>query len=283
MNGRRATVEIRAVNHRFFDLKLRAPWFDAVVEDLVTQAVRKRVQRGSFTVTLREEGSVTSAAVRVDVHTAQNVARALDELRTTLGMTDPIPLTLVAAQPGVIQVGESGDQSEQRWNGLQPAVEGAIDQLISMREREGAALSRDLLDRLTKLDGFASEVEKLAASAPEEWRRKLTERLGKLAAAAHTQPGSGIDEARLYVEVAIMADRLDVTEEIVRLRSHLSQARALLAQDEAVGRRLDFLVQELGREVNTIGSKSQSAEIARRVVEAKAELEKIREQVQNVE
>jgi uncharacterized protein (TIGR00255 family) len=279
VGGRRATVEIRAVNHRFFDLKLRAPWFDAAVEDLVTQAVRRRVQRGSFTVTLREEGAVASAPVRVDVMTALNVAKALDELRTSLGMSQPIPLELIASQPGVIQVGEAGDQSEQRWLGLQPAVEGALDQLISMREREGAALSKDLLERLARLEVFSLEVEKLASAAPEEWRRRLTERLGKLAAAAHAQ----VDEGRLYAEVAIMADRLDVTEEIVRLRSHLAQARSLLDQDDAVGRRLDFLVQELGREVNTIGSKSQSAEIARRVVEAKAELEKIREQVQNVE
>ena len=279
VNGRRATVEIRAVNHRFFDLKLRAPWFDAAVEDHVTHAVRKRVQRGSFTVTLREEGTLAAAPVKVDVSTALQVARALSELGVALGLNDPIPLTLIAAQPGVLQVGEVGDQSEARWQGLQPAVEAALDQLITMREREGGALARDLTERLAKLDVFSHEVEKLASSAPEEWRRRLSERLGKLAAAAHTQ----VDEARLYAEVAIMADRLDVTEELVRLRSHLDQARTLCDQDDAVGRRLDFLVQELGREVNTIGSKSQSAEIARRVVEAKAELEKIREQVQNVE
>jgi uncharacterized protein (TIGR00255 family) len=281
VGGRRATVEIRAVNHRFFDLKLRAPWFDAAVEDQVTQAVRRRVQRGSFTVTLREEGAMGASAVRVDLATAVSVAKALDELRRALGhpVSEPIPLSLIASQTGVLQVGEPGDQSEQRWVGLQPAVEGALDQLIGMREREGAALARDLKERLERLEVFARDVERLAASAPEEWRRRLTERLGKLITAAHAQ----VEEGRLYAEVAIMADRLDVTEEIVRLRSHVGQAAALLDQDEAVGRRLDFLVQELGREVNTIGSKSQSAEIARRVVEAKAELEKIREQVQNVE
>ena len=281
VNGRRATVEIRAVNHRFFDLKLRAPWFDAVVEDHVAQAIRRRVQRGSFTVTLREEGAGTAAAVRVDLVTALQVAQALDELRRALGhaTSEPIPLQLIAAQPGVILVGEQGDPSEQRWAGLQPAVEAALDQLIDMREREGQALARDLLERLARLEEFAIEVERAATGAPEEWRRRLSERLGKLTGAAHTP----LDESRLYAEVAILADRLDITEELVRLRSHIAQARSLLDQDDAVGRRLDFLVQELGREVNTIGSKSQSAEIARRVVEAKAELEKIREQVQNVE
>src|SRR5688572_33024023 len=111
VGGRRATVEIRAVNHRFFDLKLRAPWFDAAVEDLVTQAVRRRVQRGSFTVTLREEGAVASAPVRVDVFTALNVAKALDELRSSLGMSAPIPLELIASQPGVIPVGVGGGTS----------------------------------------------------------------------------------------------------------------------------------------------------------------------------
>jgi len=281
VNGRRATVEIRAVNHRFFDLKLRAPWFDAAVEDHVTQAIRRRVQRGSFTITLREEGAGTAAPVRVDLVTAHQVAQAFDELRRALGQstTDPIPFQLIAAHPGVIQVGDLGDPSEQRWAGLQPAVEAALDQLIEMREREGEALARDLLERLSRLEEFSVDVERVAATAPEEWRRRLSERLSKLVGAAHTP----LDESRLYAEVAILADRLDITEELVRLRSHIAQARTLLEQDDAVGRRLDFLVQELGREVNTIGSKSQSAEIARRVVEAKAELEKIREQVQNVE
>ena len=288
VGGRRATVEVRAVNHRYFDVKLRAPWLDAALEERITSALRRRAQRGSFTVTLRDEGALVGPAVKADLAAARAVAAALDEVRRGLGLAEPVPLALVVAQPGVLAVEEPADLSEQRWAALAPAVEAALAELVAMRRREGETLALDLAGRLDRLERFAQDVGGLAAGAPEEWRRRLSERLGKLIAAAPGAPAP-FDEARLAAEVAVLADRLDVTEELVRLRSHLGQARALLtpglAIDEAepVGRRLDFLVQELGREVNTIGSKSQSAEIARRVVDAKAELEKIREQVQNVE
>jgi uncharacterized protein (TIGR00255 family) len=177
----------------------------------------------------------------------------------------------------VLQLGESGGDPE----AVAAALELALDELVRMRKREGDTLARDMSARLGRLRDFAGEVGGLAASAPEEHRRRLTERVQRLLQASPGAPAP--DEARLAQEVALLADRVDITEELVRLRSHLDQALALVADDAPVGRRLDFLVQELGREINTIGSKSQAAEIARRVVEAKAELEKIREQVQNVE
>lgn len=282
VGGRRATVEIRAVNHRFFDLKLRASSIDPAVEDRIGQTLRKRVERGSLTLTVREEGVATAQTVRVDLPFAKNVAAALDELSRALGHTEPVPLGLVVAQPGVMQIGEppAGEgAADAAFFLLSPALDGALDELIAMRRREGATLAADLLARLARLDALAGEIEKLAVVGPEEARRRLSDRLHKLLAGS----GVAVDEARLAAEAAVLADRLDVTEELVRLRSHFAQVRALVAEDAPVGRRLDFLVQELGREINTIGSKSQSAEIARRIVEAKAELEKIREQVQNVE
>lgn len=274
-SGRRVTVEVRAVNHRFFDVKLRAPPLDPAVEDRITQAIRKRAERGSFSVTIRDDALGGGGGVRVDLAHARSVAGALDELRAALGLEEPVTLALVAAQPGVLQTGEPSHDPE----AILAALDAALEELVAMRRREGAALGADLRARLDRLEALAREVEELAAAAPDEWRRRLEERLARL-----LQPtGMTLDEQRLAQEVAVLADRLDVTEELVRLRSHLEQARALVAEDAPVGRRLDFLVQELGREINTIGSKSQSAEIARRVVEAKAELERIREQVQNVE
>jgi uncharacterized protein (TIGR00255 family) len=275
--GRRATVEIRSVNHRYFDLKVRTGPLDAALEERVVAQVRKRAERGSFTVSVRDEGVAGAAGARVDVALARGIAAALEELRVALGLSGSVPLELVAAQPGVLQVGEAGGDPEV----VAAALDAALEELVSMRRREGHTLAVDMGARLGRLREFAAEVATLAASAPEEHRKRLTERIQRLLSSTPGAPT--LDEARLAQEVALLADRVDVTEELVRLRSHIDQALALIAEDAPVGRRLDFLIQELGREINTIGSKSQAAEIARRVVEAKAELEKIREQVQNVE
>ncbi len=271
--GRRVTVEIRAVNHRFFELKLRAT-LDPRVEDAVGQALRRRVERGSLAVLVREEGSGGRAPFRVDLDAARTVHAALDELRRAVGSIEAVPLALVLAQPGVV-AGDSGADPDATLAALAPALDAALDELVAMRRREGEALARDLAARLGRLETLAAEIRGITADAPAELRRRLDERIAKL--------GATLDEQRLAAEVALLADRADVTEEVVRLGAHLAAARAHLAEDVAVGRRLDFLVQELGREINTIGSKSQLVEISRRVVEAKAELEKIREQVQNVE
>jgi uncharacterized protein (TIGR00255 family) len=278
--GRRATVEIRSVNHRFFDLKLRAPWIDPGIEERISHVIRQVADRGAFSVTLREEGIAQGARVWVDTALAQSIAGALEELRLALADPNPVPLALVAQQPGVINLGEGGVRDpDVVFAVVQPALATALHKLVDMRRQEGAALAADLGRRFGHLSDLVNQVNTLAAASPEEWRRRLTERLQKLLAPTNV----ALDERRLANEVAILADRLDVTEEVVRLCSHLFQAQALLAKDEPAGRRLDFLIQEISREVNTIGSKAQSAEIVKHVVEAKAELEKIREQVQNVE
>jgi uncharacterized protein (TIGR00255 family) len=275
--ARRATVEIRSVNHRFFDLKLRTGPLDPALEERVVAQLRKRAERGAFTLAVRDEGVGASAGARIDLNVARGIAAALEQLRSELGLTGGVPLELVASQPGVLQLGEGGGDPE----AVLAAVDAAVDELVRMRQREGETLARDMIARLGRLRDFATEVASFAKSAPEEHGRRLAERVQRLLS---TTPGAPtLDEGRLAQEIALIADRMDVTEELVRLRSHLDQALALIAEDAPVGRRLDFLVQELGREINTIGSKSQAAEIARRVVEAKAELEKIREQVQNVE
>jgi uncharacterized protein (TIGR00255 family) len=278
--GRRFSVEARSVNHRFLDLKLRAGGLDARAEEAVQQAVRRRVERGALTLTIREDGGAGRHPVRVDVDAARQVHGALEGLRHALGYVEPVPLDLVLAQPGVLVPADAEGQ-DAALPGLLAAVDAALVELGGMRRREGAALAADLLDRIGRLGGLADAIAAHAAEVPAELRRRLEERIGKLL--ADRAPPVAIDENRLAAEVALYADRADVTEELVRLRAHLESLRAAIAEDAAVGRRLDFLVQEVGRELNTIGSKSQSVDITRRVVDAKAELEKIREQVQNVE
>jgi len=277
--GRRVTVEIRAVNHRFFDLKFKTSALDPRVEDAVGQAIRKRAERGAFAVNLRDEVGGRGGPVRVDVEVARSVHAGLDELRRALGYLEPVPLALVLAQPGVLATADSAADAEAVLAALAPAIDAALDSLVAMRRREGRALAEDLLGRLDRLAVLAEEVAALAADAPQSLADKLKERIARLLGVAGLQ----IDEARLATEIVVFADRTDVTEELVRLSAHLAAMRGHIGEDVPVGRRLDFLVQELGREINTIGSKSQSSEIARRIVEAKAELEKIREQVQNVE
>ena len=279
-DGRRVVVEIRAVNHRFLDLKIRGQSLDPAVEEAVTGAIRKRIERGSVTAGLRIEERGGAAALRVDQEVAKQMYTELSALRAALGIEEPVGLALLCAQPGVLVPQEAAANAEALVACASEAAAQALDLLVAMREAEGAALTQDAGARLGRLATLADEIAQRADTAPGDARRRLEERLARLLQGSRVE----VDEARLAQEVALLADRLDVTEELVRLRSHLEQAGQLMAESQgAVGRRLDFLVQEMGREINTIGAKSQSAEIARAVVAAKAELEKVREQVQNIE
>jgi uncharacterized protein (TIGR00255 family) len=268
-DGRRVTVEVRAVNHRFLDLKLRVP-LEADTERRAAEAIRRRVERGAITVALREEGPATRG-VRLDLALARGVYAALSELGRALGVEGPISMSLVAAQPGVLSFGEPAEGDAL----FLAALDAALEAMVAMRRAEGDALARDLAGRLDRLETLTRDITRLASGAPVALAARLRERLDRL--------GADVPPERLAAEAALLADRADVTEELVRLASHLAQARELVAAEASSGRKLDFLVQEMGREVNTVGSKSPSAEISRCVVEAKAELEKIREQVQNVE
>ncbi|HWM87523.1 MAG TPA: YicC/YloC family endoribonuclease, partial [Kofleriaceae bacterium] len=278
--GRRAVVEIRTVNHRFMDVKLRGVPLDAALEEKVTSRVRERITRGSVTVAIRLDGAAASSSLRVDQEAARRIHAELRQLAVTLQLEPRISLDLIASQPGVLVPMESDRSSDALGECVVEAIDRALEGLVAMREVEGNALARDLVARFDVLRGLGDGIDRLARSAPEDAERRLRDRLGRLLASGKV----AVDEARLAQEVAILADRMDVTEELVRVASHIAQLGELLRMPhQAVGRRLDFLVQELGREFNTVASKSQSAEIARLVVEAKAELEKVREQVQNVE
>ncbi|HEY5951191.1 MAG TPA: YicC/YloC family endoribonuclease [Kofleriaceae bacterium] len=281
----RATVDVRAVNHRFLDLKLRGALAPAV-EDAIGSRVRGAIERGAVTVSVhlvREGGSGTT---RIDQAVARNAHQQLSELARVLGTPGP-DLALVLAQPGVVVQVEDEARDDSDTPAVLAALDAALAQLTVMREGEGVALARELVARLDELAALRATFEKLAADVPERVQRRLQQRLERLLADEVSDKSADaagwLDPNRLAQEVALLADRADVTEELVRLASHLEQARSLVIGSAAAGRRLDFLVQEIGRELNTIGSKSAMTEISSAVVEAKAVLEKVREQVQNVE
>jgi uncharacterized protein (TIGR00255 family) len=280
----RATVDVRSVNHRFLDLKLRGAPLQPSLEEAVTSKIRAAVERGSLAVSvhLTREGE---GATRIDHEVAKQTHRMLADLARELSLPPP-DLALVLAQPGVMITGDD-HRDETDDTAVLSAVDAALVQLRKMRDNEGAALERELLSRLDELAGLKRTIARLASDLPERTHKKLKARLDKLLSdEAHDKSNDiagWIDPARLAQELAVLADRADVSEELVRLDSHLEQARSLISGTTASGRRLDFLVQEIGRELNTIGSKSAIAEISSAIVEAKAVLEKVREQVQNVE
>lgn len=271
--GTRATVDARSVNHRFLDLKLRGGIAPAI-EEAISTKVRAAIERGAVTISIHMERA-SAAGMRIDGDAAKAAHDALAAVATRLGLAGP-ELALVLAQPGVIVSGDDRDDDE-AVVAVGGALDAALTQLESMRKAEGIALATDLTARLAELDRLRAQLATLAAGVPAQLAKRLSDRIKRLLEDTPVEP------ARLAQEIAMLADRADITEELVRLASHLDQARAMIAKGGPAGRRLDFLVQEIGRELNTIGSKSALAELTAVVVEAKAMLEKVREQVQNVE
>jgi len=269
----RATVDVRSVNHRFLDLKLRTGLLPAAIEDAIAARVRGAVERGAVSIAIHIAGGA-QGGMRIDGDAAARAHRALGELAARLALPGP-DLALVLAQPGVVVNDDAVDDSTGAL--ALEALDAALVQLDAMRSAEGTALAAELRLRLDELVAARTQIAVLAGSVPQQVARRLAERVKRLC------DDAALDPARLAQEVALLADRADVTEELVRLASHLDQARALLEATGAVGRRLDFLVQEIGRELNTVGAKATTVEITTTIVAAKATLEKIREQVQNVE
>jgi len=272
------TVEIKTVNHRYADITVKLPRSLMALENEVRREVGQTLRRGKIDVFVNFGSAEESTVVPVLNRTLALAYRDLfTQLRNELGLSGGVTLELLASQRDVIQLREAEVAPEVLRDCVLQAMAQATGQLLAMRHAEGEATAADLRERLAQLDGLLMEVERRAPQIPQEWQGKLLERLARL------QQGLDYDPQRVAQEVAMYADRCDISEEVVRFRSHLTQFRALFDDAEAVGRRMDFLVQELNREVNTMGSKSNDAELTRAVVAMKAELEKVREQVQNVE
>jgi uncharacterized protein (TIGR00255 family) len=275
--GEELTVEIRSVNHKFCEVKIRLPREVAALENALARLVKDRLARGGIEVSIRRGGPGGVMAPRVDAALAEAYARAFTEVQARLGLHEPLRLADIIGAEGVIKLEDREIDLDSARAAAEQAVAAALEALVAMRAQEGEALAADLEARLRTVEVVLSRVEVLAPQAVEHHRARLAERVLELTR------GIPLDPARLAQEVALLADRGDIAEEITRLRSHLVQARLLLASDEPAGRKLDFLVQEMHRETNTIGSKSQHAEISSAVVTLKAEVERMREQVQNVE
>jgi uncharacterized protein (TIGR00255 family) len=274
------TVECKSVNHRHLDVSLKLPRVLAAFEADARRLIQASVQRGrvdvSTTVTTAE-GTVLNP-LTVNVAQAREYADAARRLSEALDLSDGPSLGWVMGQPGVLtreeQVTLSADEA---WPLLEKALAGALALMVERRETEGAALARELTGLRAVLTGHVEAVARRVPAAVERRAARLTERMRAML------DGAELDQARLAAEVAVWADRTDVSEELARLRAHLTQLAALLDGDEPVGRTLDFLIQEINREVNTIGSKADDLEISQAVIAAKATLEKMREQVQNIE
>jgi uncharacterized protein (TIGR00255 family) len=275
--GRRLRVEIRTVNHRYFNLSAKLPSDLTLFEGELRERLRRDFDRGHLSVQARwTESADRLAGFSVDLERARLVATRLREMQSALGLGGEVTVELVARQPEVLTSGFNG-APEVAWSEVEPVVAQAGAECRAMRAREGEALTAELSHRLDLLERAARDI---AAQAPE----RLTRERDRLrAAVADLLNGRATDEERLAQELAFLADKLDITEELVRFKAHVAAARDALSADKPIGKQLGFLAQELGREVNTIGAKAGDAEIAQRVIAMKGELEKFREQLENLE
>ena len=270
-------AEIRGVNHRFLDVRVRLARELGELGGFVEQLAREKLTRGRYEIALRVEGA-TSRTPILDRTRARSAYSALCELRDELAPGTDVPLSLLAAIPDLF-VSADDHETDRLRGAARSAFDAAVASLDGMREREGRALASDLTDRLERLRSIAKKVESRAPEVVETHRRRLRERAERLRTAAELE----VDPSRLEQEIALFAERSDICEELTRIGSHCAQFAGLLSRDEAIGRRLDFLLQEMAREANTIGAKSPDAPIAHGIVDMKAEIERMREQVQNVE
>jgi uncharacterized protein (TIGR00255 family) len=277
VGGGRIRLEIRTVNHRHFNLAAKLPGELAALEGEIRERLRREFDRGHVALHGRwTEYPERASGFAVDLERARLVTERLRDLQGALGLGGEVTLELVARQPEVLSLGSS-ESAEIAWSDLEPVVAKAAAECRGMRAREGEALAAELRHRLELLEAAA---ERVAARAPG---RLVRERDRLRAAVTELLDGRPADDARLAQELAFQADRLDITEELVRFRAHVAASRGALAGDKPAGKQLGFLAQELGREVNTMGAKANDAEIAHEVIAMKGELEKFREQLENLE
>ena len=277
-HGVTATVELRGVNSRYLEVSARLPRSLSRRENDVREALRSRISRGKLTVTVNlERESDGDIPLSVNVQAARAYHKLLNDLRKAVRSTERVRLAHLLQFPEVFESREADATDEREWTVARKALDAAADMLHEMRTKEGAELANDFRSRLSLLEQRVEEVERLSRGQVPRERARLRERIGQLLEQER------IDEGRLEMELTMLADRLDVTEECVRFRSHTKFFREAIDDKEPAGRKLNFLVQEMNREVNTMGSKSNDTGIAHLVVGMKEELEKIREQLQNIE
>jgi uncharacterized protein (TIGR00255 family) len=271
-------LELRSYNHRFLDPRARLPWPSAELEHRLLMQIRKRLARGRVDLVIRQESGAGGAArLRVDADVARALARAMKEIEVLVGCDNATAAALVGQPRELVTTDVEAPDATRVWAPLSQALDEALEALIEMRRREGEALRVDLEGHMDELHRLVESVRRQVADEPARHRARLRERLGALA------EDVTMDPQRIEQEVALAADRCDVSEELARLESHLRQMRDMAAQQGPVGRKLEFMLQEVNRELSTIGAKTLSADVSHLIVEGKATVEKMREQVQNVE
>lgn len=278
VDGMNVTVELRSVNHRYFEFTAKVPRTYGFLEEKLKTFTNTLVARGKVECYVAvEQLEESETTVSVNVSLAKGYVDALRQLSEMFGLTADISAGALSRYPDVLVLQKTAADEDRIWNAVRTVAEKAVMRFIEMRETEGAKLKADILSRADTILEHVAFVEERSPQTVKEYNEKLKQRMEELLGSTQ------VDEQRLLTEAAIFADKIAVDEETVRLRSHISQLRTFMEADEPIGRKLDFLVQEINREANTIGSKAQDVEIAKRVIAVKAEVEKIREQVQNIE
>ncbi len=272
-------LELRTVNHRFLDVRARLPWSDADLESRVSKGIRAKLARGHVEVSVQEEGGQGAGTLKLNEPMARELSQVLSKLSFTLSCELHTAASLIVPPKGMIFNSAAGQDTDEIWAALSPALEQALDGLLQMRAAEGGAHAQTLRKHLDEIDDAAGSIRQLAEGEPVRIQQMLDQRLERLAL-KHVE----LDAARVAQEVAMLAERCDITEELDRLASHREQLLGVFAQQgEPVGRKIEFLLQELHRELNTAGSKTHNTEISHQVVEAKAAVEKMRELALNIE
>ena len=278
LNGRDITVEIRAVNHRYYEFSSRLPRSLGYVEDKLKTLLQGRISRGKVEVSvLINNVEAADEKITINHEIVKEYIDAMRSVKDEFGLVDDLSLSNILRIPDAFTVVKTETDEEQLWEDIRSTAEEALERFISMRENEGERMKQDVLSRLAKIEEWVGVVETRSPMVVEDYRKRLYDKMCEVLSSTN------IDENRILMEAGIFSEKTAVDEETVRLRSHIAQFRGMLESGEPVGRKLDFLVQEMNRETNTIGSKVQDIEVTRIVVDQKSEIEKIREQIQNIE
>ena len=271
-------IEVKAVNQRFLETNYHMPYSMNMFENQLTKKIKEYASRGKLNINIRFQDLRDKAVtVKVDKGLVAAYGQALQEISSQLELSAPVTAAQIASYPDVLKLNEENADLEAAQPVLMQAMEQALESFVAMREAEGQNIQRDLLARIGTLENFVGELEKLAPEIVAAYRQRLENLLREYLAK------EDIEESRIIQEVALFTDKVNYTEETVRLRSHFDQFRQIITAGEPVGRKLDFLIQEMNREINTVASKANSAGAAQFVVDVKSEIEKIREQIQNIE
>ena len=278
LGGRDILVEIRSVNNRYNELSIRLSRAYLYLEEPLKKLVQEYISRGKTEVSVTITNiSAPDTTIAVNTEVAKGYVDALRKANEELGLMDDLSLSRITHFQDIFTVVKAADDEDQMWNDVKTVAEAALKKFVSMRENEGARMKEDVLGRLAAIEQMVGFIEERAPETVAAYRERLFAKLSEVLA------DTAVDEQRILTEAAIYAEKIATDEETVRLRSHIAEFRTILEKEDIVGRKLDFLVQEMNREANTTGSKAQNIDITKTVIGIKSEIEKIREQIQNIE